>query len=234
MKVSLRYIKGATNVVQFKALQFGVCFFEFDADGTLVCHPFNVDLAPVGDTGHFLSDGGALSFLTRHAFDFNELYYAGLSNTSLPRMQETTKILKGMLEIVKNVVLHLVDDKSRDTLPNNGLITRIDENTVATYVRVSPADKHALDFVVDACNAAVDGVRVTVDDCAAGVRLVAARCSSASAERVAQAIDDVAKSEVFRARLYSAVDFRKVTEGICEFKVPLVLHNGFNDLMHVG
>jgi len=70
-----RYTKARRNIMQFAPLQLGLCFFIKDGMSNFIAHPFNINCLP---SREYVADPGALTFLTKHNFDFNMLMYSAL------------------------------------------------------------------------------------------------------------------------------------------------------------
>ena len=84
-----RYWKHRECVSSFLPTQFGLATFHLDESSqTLSVRPFNFYLFPFDlprQDFTFMSSVGALTFLSRHGFDFNKMIYEGVGFTNQER-----------------------------------------------------------------------------------------------------------------------------------------------------
>lgn len=217
-QVDLRYYKAAANVVQFKAFQLGLCFFAYDPNtDSLHCQPFNVDLSPVGDSGQFVSDSGALAFLTKHAFDFNALVYSGLPPSGIPKPQLVAEALTGVVGWLGELVVQACGTDGKATCRFEGSLTQ----------------KACLEFALELFSEQFLKVEFTVVEEDSAIVVSATKKSTFAVQDVKNILEIISQNEVIKGRLFSVVDLRQLTDMFGKSQTPLILHNGLGDLLHV-
>lgn len=172
----------------------------------------------MGESGHYLSDSGALAFLTKHSFDFNELIYAGLPPSGVPRPQEIIEELKILV----------------DKLAELSITACEKDNGECLTFKLSLNQRGCLDFVLDLFKDSLPKLDFHLTEEDSNITVTAKRNTTITTIEAKAIVTTIYQNEVVKGRLYSVVDLRQITDLIGKSKMPLVLHNGFNDLLHVN
>lgn len=168
--------------------------------------------------GQYVSDSAALSFLTKHAFDFNDLVYGGLPPSGLPNPQETAENFVRLANFVESAAITMCSMIGQREF----------------HLDLGHSEKAAFDYLLDLFKDALPNIKFEVKDEERGVLLTLTQIASVTQAEIKTAIAAVKKNEVLRGRLYSVTDLRTITNLLANRRTPVVLHNGFMDLMHVG
>lgn len=218
----------------FAPLQVGICCFiptnpKKDSDGekvpTFEVFPYNINLNPLSLKSGFMSDSGSLSFLTKHEFDFNAMYYEGIGNGAYRQSKEVTLGIKYW---------------TGKTLPLVGAIERLEKKptkhveAVIDVAHLGALECRRLEHIIRLCFPQINFEMGYDDEVLTRRTSLKIKANLKKREK----LDVVKQCEQLVQELSSKeredqADFKPIVDYIIEKKIPLITHNGFIDLMHV-
>ncbi len=219
----------------FAPLQIGLCCFipasfkniaeekitSFDV------YPYNINLNPLSLKSAFLSDSGSLSFLTKHEFDFNNLYYEGIGRNAFRKEKENILGVK----FWSSKTLPLVGALEKlETNPNQEITAEIDVAKLGTLESKRLHQLILLNFpqidIQINYNAEILSRRTVLKIALKNKENMSERVNISA--QIEQLIQDLCNKE-----REAEADLKPIIDKIIEKKTPLITHNGFIDLMHV-
>mmetsp|Transcript_762 Transcript_762/g.2370 ORF Transcript_762/g.2370 Transcript_762/m.2370 type:complete len:585 (+) Transcript_762:49-1803(+) len=221
-----RYLKAVENTEAFLITQFGVSTFAYDNDRReWSAKTFNFYVFPrssYSNDKRFVCQATSLEFLTKYQFNFNKVFYEGVPYLSRAQEDRVRRHMARVPTVTEPIKLSAPSDLKLIAM----LKTSLDQCKTSgkPWFRFPTRNSFERRLVYQFAEEREDVFvrKDEVDSCTLIVDLV-------TPEQKAERLKEMEQAKL--DALEDAIGFRKVIDIMSQSRLPIVVHNGFVDLV---
>eukprot|EP01083_Nonionella_stella_P038652 105097_1 len=250
------YMKSRQMIDNFLMIQVGICLWNKtnESSSKLTAHPFNFWTFPQFDTkSTFLCQSSSLIFLRQHGFDFNKLIDDGINFLSIEEEQKERKYHQ-MYEAKKQMRVNerkenktIVEPRTdKDVAFMKEIETKIQQFTTTTddqkILELGAVNRfrrlliyQLIDQKYSDCLIAFKQNSNTNDNVNLNsfLKNIALKKVTTHSKTNVETQQKKQTEQDWNDKITQCVGVRRIFDMISSHKVPVILHNGFLDVMHL-